>query len=202
MERVKILGLLLLIFSTVAYADEQQRVIPAVKAVNLAPMDSKPQVKAVNLAKPETQQSATPIKVQATPVQQNNVNTTVQPPKNNPVYPASVQQNKQNQQAQNPLTTPVDVDFDICVKNYQTDIDNLFELTLAAIEANNFKIEEIQSKGGYITFNAANKEFLATVAKIDSKNSVLKINPTNGVYHFAPGIVYKIFEYITLQLNK
>ena len=57
----------------------------------------------------------------------------------------------------------------------------------------------MQTKGGYIEFKAASKEFLAIISEVDNKNSILKITPTNGVYHFAPGIVYKIFEYISLK---
>ena len=216
MERIKA-GIILFIITglnAAVFADNTQtpRVIPAVKAVNLAPIDTQkqqPQVKAVNLSKPESSQQKTtnvvPVRVQAVPVQTKTEPVKVQA---QPVqqakgasYQPPVQLVAPNGQPVNSLTTPADIESDACVKIFQLDVEELLEYTLAALEANNFTIGEIQSRGGYVTFKAANKEFLATVSEIDTKNSMLKITPANGVYHFAPGIVYKVFEYVTIKMK-
>ena len=97
------------------------------------------------------------------------------------------------------LVTVQDVPFEQCTKIFDIDAENLFYLTIASVNANRFKIEEIQSKTGYILFNAVNKDFLASVIKIDSKKSILKITPTNNVYYFPPGIVLNLFRYIELN---
>ena len=53
--------------------------------------------------------------------------------------------------------------------------DKLFYLTLAAISANNFTVEEIQTTNGYIIFTGAGNKYLATVAEIDDMNFGLRI---------------------------
>ena len=98
------------------------------------------------------------------------------------------------------LVTVQDVPFEQCTKVFDIDAENLFYLTIASINANRFKIEELQSKTGYILFNAVNKDFLASVISIDSKRSILKVTPTNNVYYFPPGIVLNLFKYI--EINK
>lgn len=234
MERIKLFSLLLIISGCVlpVFAEDAgQRVIPSVKAVNLAPIETKtPEIKAVNLSKPGSVQEnipanivpvkvqavpadtkEEPVKVQAVPVKEEN-NTAPktfasqetaksQPSKGGAAYQPPVQLVAPNGQAVNSLTTPADIESDACVKIFQLNAEDLLVYTLAALEANNFNIGEIQSRGGYITFKAANKDFLAVVSEIDSKNSMLKITPANGVYHFAPGIVYKVFEYITIKMK-
>ncbi len=228
MERIKLILVLLIIssFSLPVFSEDnqQQRVIPAVKAVNLAPIETKaPEVKAVNLSKPGSAQEnipanivpvkiqtvpadtkEEPVKVQAVPVKSGD-NTVVQPAaqasQNGAAYQPPVQLVSPNGQAVNSLTTPADIESDACVKIFQLNADELFIYTLSALEANNFTVGELQSHGGYITFKAANKDFLAVISGIDNKNSMLKIAPANGVYHFAPGIVYKVFEYITLKMK-
>ena len=97
------------------------------------------------------------------------------------------------------LVTVQDVPFEECTKVFNMDAESLFYLTIASINANRFKIDEIQSKTGYILFSAVNKEFLALVVKLDSKNSLLKITPTNNIYYFQPGIVLNMFRYIELN---
>ncbi len=152
-----------------------------------------------------------PVEVQAVPVKDNTTETqvvesgsveeSVQTSSGRGADQTSVQLAVPENQVVNSLTTPVDIESDACVKIFQLKADDLFELTLAALEANNFAICEIQSRGGYITFKAANRDFLVVVSEIDNKNAILKITPANGVYHFAPGIVYKVFEYITLKMK-
>ena len=101
------------------------------------------------------------------------------------------------------LVTIQNVPFEYCTKFFNTDAESLFYLTIASINANRFRIDEIQSKTGYVLFNAVNKEFLASVIKIDNKHSLLKVTPTNNVYYFQPGIVLNLFKYIEInQLEK
>lgn len=100
------------------------------------------------------------------------------------------------------LVTPQNMAFDDCTKEYSMNQEKLYYLTIAAINANRFEVEELQSKTGYILFKAVNKEFLATVVKLGVNKSMLKITPTNNNYYFAPGIVLNIFKYIDLNLNE
>ena len=77
----------------------------------------------------------------------------------------------------------------------------MFYLTLGAITANKFSIDEIQTYNGYIIFSAANNKYLATVASIDADNSIIKITPCNDIYFFPPGVFLGIFKYIGINLN-
>lgn len=97
------------------------------------------------------------------------------------------------------LITPQTVDFKTCTRNYILPAEKLFYMAIASANANKFKIEEIQSKTGYILFTAANKQYLASIVKIDSTHTQLKITPTNNNYFFAPGIVSNFFRYIDLN---
>lgn len=102
------------------------------------------------------------------------------------------------------IATPVQpqpVSFDSCFKFFRFDSQKLFYLTLASINANHFKVEEIQSKSGYIIFSVSQKNFLASVINIDGKNSGLKITPCNNIYVFPVGIIQNMFKYIELNTN-
>ena len=105
------------------------------------------------------------------------------------------------QPALSTLVSVQNVSFEQCTKIFKVDSENLFYLTISAINANRFTISEIQSKTGYILFNAVGKEFLANIVKIDDKNSILRITPVNNVYYFQPGIVLNIFRYIELNIG-
>lgn len=96
---------------------------------------------------------------------------------------------------------PQAVDFGNCNKFFKLDSSKLFYLTLASVNANRFRIDEIQSKSGYVLFSVAQKQFLASIITIDSKNSMLKITPCNNVYYFPIGIVQNMFKYIELNVN-
>lgn len=96
---------------------------------------------------------------------------------------------------------PQPVDFGVCSRFFRMDSQRLFYLTLASVNANRFKIDEIQSKSGYVLFSAAQKQFLASVVTVDSKNSMLKITPCNNIYYFPVGIVQNMFKYIELNFN-
>lgn len=97
------------------------------------------------------------------------------------------------------LVSPQEVSFNTCTKFYSMPADKLFYLTMASINANRFSIDEIQSKTGYILFTAVNKQFLASIVKMDSSRTLLKITPTNNVYYFPPGVVLNIFKYVDVN---
>lgn len=96
---------------------------------------------------------------------------------------------------------PQPVSFANCNKFFKLDSQKLFYLTLAAVNANRFNIDEIQSKSGYILFSVGQRQFLASVINIDSKTSLLKITPCNDVYYFPVGIVQNMFKYVELNIN-
>lgn len=104
-------------------------------------------------------------------------------------------------QAAPPITVPQNITFENCTKMFAVNKEKLYYLTLAAISANKFNIEEIQSYNGYVIFSVAKNKYLATVAGIDGNNSILKITPCNDIYFFPPGVIINMFKYIELNLN-
>lgn len=98
-------------------------------------------------------------------------------------------------------TTPQNILYENCTKMFAVNKEKLFYLTLGAISANKFGVEEIQTNNGYIIFTAARNKYLASIAGIDSANSILKITPCNDIYYFQPGIINNMFKYIDLNLN-
>ncbi len=100
-----------------------------------------------------------------------------------------------------PITQPQNISFENCTKMFAIGKDKLFYLTLGAITANKFSIEEIQSHNGYIIFTGGGNKYLATIAEIDSTNSILKITPCNNIYFFPSGILINMFKYVELNLN-
>lgn len=100
------------------------------------------------------------------------------------------------------LITSQNVHFESCTKVFNTDNISLFYLTLAAINANRFTVDEIQSKSGYILFTAVNKKFLAMVSNVNTNQGLVRITPADNNYYFQPGIVLNIFKYIELNLDK
>lgn len=96
---------------------------------------------------------------------------------------------------------PQQMDFKQCTKIFGADSERLFYIVIAAVNANNFKIDEIQSKSAYVLFSVKNKQFLLNVASIDKNNSIVKIVPANNNYYFPSGIVTNIFKYIDLNLS-
>ena len=99
------------------------------------------------------------------------------------------------------LTTAQNINFETCTKMFAVNKEKLFYLTLGAVSANKFTVNEIQTANGYIIFTAANNKYLATIASIDNLNSILKITPCNNIYFFQPGIIVNMFKYIDLNLN-
>jgi len=100
-----------------------------------------------------------------------------------------------------PAIVPQPVNFAVCNKFFKIDSEKLLYLTLAGINANRFSIDEIQSKSGYIIFTAAQRQYLASVIKVDAKNSMLKITPCDNFYYFPVGIVQNMFKYVELNVN-
>lgn len=97
------------------------------------------------------------------------------------------------------MVTPQNVDYNLCTRNYILTPEKLFYMAIASINANRFTIDEIQSKTGYILFTAVGCQYLASVVKVDSSKSMLRITPTSNNYFFAPGIVLNVFRYIDLN---
>ena len=105
------------------------------------------------------------------------------------------------QSASNPLTSPQNISFENCTKIFGINQEKLFYLTLASISANRFNIDEIQSANGYIIFSVNRNKYLASIAKVDKTNAILKITPCNNVYNFPPGVITNMFKYIDLNLT-
>ena len=99
------------------------------------------------------------------------------------------------------LTTSQNVKYQDCIKVFNTDNVHLLYLTIASVNANRFKIDEIQSRSGYVLFTAVGKQFLASISNVNTNQGMLKITPTDDNYYFQPGIVLNIFKYIELNLN-
>ena len=99
------------------------------------------------------------------------------------------------------LINAQNVKFENCTKVFNTDNISLFYLTIAAINANRFSIDEIQSKSGYVLFTAVNKQFLATVLNVNTNQAMLRITPADNNYFFQPGIILNIYKYIELNLS-
>ena len=105
------------------------------------------------------------------------------------------------QKPQIPITQPQNIAFEDCTKMFGVNKEKLFYLTLGAVTANRFAIEEIQTSNGYIIFTAANNKYLATIAGIDGSNSILKITPCNDIYFFPPGVILGMFKYVGMNIN-
>ena len=100
------------------------------------------------------------------------------------------------------LISSQNVKFEDCTKVFNVDNVTLFYQTIAAINANRFTIDEIQSKSGYILFTAVNKKFLATITNVNTNQAMLKITPADNNYYFQPGIISNIHKYIDLNKSK
>lgn len=114
---------------------------------------------------------------------------------------AQTAQTEQPKPTPNPLTVAQNIMFENCTKIFGVNQEKLFYLTLASISANRFNIDEIQTSNGYIIFSANRNKYLASIAKVDKTNAILKITPCNNVYNFPPGIITNTFKYIDLNLT-
>ena len=100
------------------------------------------------------------------------------------------------------LITAQNVPYTSCYRTFNTDNVTLYFLTVAAINANRFNIREVQSKSGYILFDAVNKPFIASVSNVNKNQGMLKIIPADGSYFFQPGVVLNIFKFIELNSER
>jgi hypothetical protein len=100
------------------------------------------------------------------------------------------------------LITAQNINFETCTKVFNTDNISLFYLTIAAINANRFTIDEMQSQSGYILFTAVNKQFIASISNVNTNQGMLRITPADGNYYFQPGIVLNIYKYIEMNSSK
>lgn len=96
---------------------------------------------------------------------------------------------------------PVYTSFDNCYKFYSADCEKLFLVVLAGLNANNYKIIELQSRNSLVIFKADNKEFLASISKVDAKSAMLRITPADNSYAFSPTVISRIFQYVTENIN-
>lgn len=115
---------------------------------------------------------------------------------------AQVPANAVEQMNLSTLITAQNMKYENCTKVFNTDNVSLFYLTIAAINANRFTIEEMQSQSGYILFTAVNKRFLATITNVNTHQGMLKITPEDNNYFFQPGIILNIFKYIEMNLTQ
>ena len=121
----------------------------------------------------------------------------------NAVQAEEVQQTNLPKPPQPPVVTAQNIPFENCTRMFTgVNKENLFMLTLSAISANKYTVEEIQTKYGYIIFTALKNKYLATVAGIDNNNSILKITPCNDIYFFQASILSNIYRYIDENRGK
>ncbi len=99
------------------------------------------------------------------------------------------------------LITSQNVSYETCTKVFNTNCVSLLYLTIAAINANRFTIDEIQTKSGYVLFTAVNKQFLAMISNVNTNQAMLRITPADDNYYFQPGIILNIHKYIELNLS-
>lgn len=116
--------------------------------------------------------------------------------------PVFAEETPAQQLAELELVTPQNIDFAKCVKIFNFPVEKLFYMSILAVNANHFEIEELQSKMGYILFRAVNKNFLMSVVKVDADHSMLKITPADNIYFFPYGVVHNIYKYIELNAEE
>ena len=90
-----------------------------------------------------------------------------------------------------------------CNKNYPISADNLYMLTLSALNSQGqYEVVEMQSKSGYIMFLAANKKsYVATISKEGSSSSNIKILPANSDFSNGTAIQKAVFDLIDLNIK-
>lgn len=91
--------------------------------------------------------------------------------------------------------------YQSCIRQYQLPSEKLYYLSLAAVNSSKFEILEMQSRSGYILFEANEKEFLLSIMKKDNKTSFVKITPADNNYSFSVTLPQRIFSYIDMNFN-
>lgn len=89
-----------------------------------------------------------------------------------------------------------------CNKTYKTDADTLFLTTLSTLNGTGqFDVLEMQTKSGYILFRTASKDYVATISKIGTSVSSIKILPQNSNFSNGTTVQRAIFEAIDANLE-
>lgn len=83
-----------------------------------------------------------------------------------------------------------------CSDTVAVNSEQLFYLTLSALNKMNYKIKEVQSKTGTVLFEVAQREFMVTIADIGSNKTFIKILPTNSDYGFSPSLIQNVFYFV------
>ncbi|MBQ2645718.1 hypothetical protein IJG14_09130 [bacterium] len=94
------------------------------------------------------------------------------------------------------VTQPVRASLNQCFDTLSMNSEQLFYLSMAALNNMNYKIKEVQSKTGTILFQAYSREFLITIADKGVNKSFIKILPTDSNYAFSPALVQNIFGFL------
>lgn len=88
-----------------------------------------------------------------------------------------------------------------CIRLYKLPFEKLFYLALSSVNENKYEIVEMQSRNGYILFEAEGREFLLTVMKKDKNFTFLRLTPADNNYYFSPFIPQKIFRQVDVNFN-
>ena len=99
-------------------------------------------------------------------------------------------------------TTANYTNYKECIRQYKLPVQKLYFLAVSAIPANKYEIKEMQSRNGYVIFEADGREFLLTAMKKDKSYSYLRLTPCDNNYYFSPSIPQKIFRYIDVNFNE
>ena len=120
----------------------------------------------------------------------------------------SAQTTQSQPQAQTSKITPVVkqtgsayTNYRDCIRLYKLPFEKLFYLALSSVNENKFEIVEMQSRNGYILFEAEGREFLLTVMKKDKNFTFLRLTPADNNYYFSPFIPQKIFRQVDVNFN-
>ena len=123
------------------------------------------------------------------------------------VFAADLQSINASIYGQQSYNTPISslapnrTDFYQCISHFSINSEELFYLTLSALNKMNYQIKEIQSKTGTVLFTSASKEFMITISSNNISDTFMKILPTDGNYSFSPVIVQNIFGYISSNIH-
>jgi len=91
---------------------------------------------------------------------------------------------------------PIRASLNQCFDTISMGSEQLFYLTMAALNNMHFKIKEVQSKTGTILFQAYSREFLITIADKGANRTFIKILPADSNYTFSPVLVQNIFGFL------
>lgn len=91
---------------------------------------------------------------------------------------------------------PTKTTINQCFDTISMNSEQLFYLTMTALNNMNFKVKEVQSKTGSILFQAYSREFLITIADRGSNQTFIKILPTDSNYSFSPAMLQNIFGFL------